>query len=523
MKMTPKRILRWLGFGIALFVVVMIINQILPDMALSLLLRKSQGQESHLNILHNSKNNEQVMDSLQHQIKDLHQILQRKSDQLEKMQKEKMENPGAVSLPDYKSDIFLDGDSIAHYVQNQINNAAILKKNQWKNEYDINHFTMFDRHYIYKLDPGLKMRPVDLINSRKDWTTEFNEAVLEGIKKLNNSPERQRVSPTYRFTTHDFVHGLYRIETNVGTQYILVYRPVSNKNMLNSKQLFQVTIFRPFAPVQSLSAHSTVSDEKVHFIVPLQGRQDTFRIFLEYFKDFALASDGNVCLILVFYGQEGLPEIKHSLEVLQNQTGFKDYKIEQVSNEEFSRGRALQKGTTAIKNESALMFFCDVDIGFTADFLNQCRSHASEGKSVFYPIVFSLFNPSLVYQNEAIPALRDRQVHKRDNGLWRDFGFGMSCQYLSDFKTIGGFDLSIKGWGYEDTLLYRKYTQTNKVMVIRTPVNSLFHHWHPKHCDKSWAKEQYESCLRSKARTEGSQTTLGLLYFQLKEKLAGLS
>ena len=50
----------------------------------------------------------------------------------------------------------------------------------------------------------------------------------------------------------------------------------------------------------------------------------------------------------------------------------------------------------------------------------------------------------------------------------------------------GGFDLSIKGWGTVDTLLFRKYTQSN-TMVIRSPVNSLFHHWHTKHCDKTWA------------------------------------
>lgn len=84
---------------------------------------------------------------------------------------------------------------------------------------------------------------------------------------------------------------------------------------------------------------------------------------------------------------------------LCREESFSNYTLIPVD-EEFSRGRGLDIGAHAWKRGDVLMFFCDVDIHFTLEFLNTCRLHAAPSEFLPAPvIVFTALCPSLFVPN----------------------------------------------------------------------------------------------------------------------------
>ncbi|XP_070781029.1 chondroitin sulfate N-acetylgalactosaminyltransferase 1 [Enoplosus armatus] len=403
---------------------------------------------------------------------------------------------------------------LQEFLRSQLSKAEVMAGTRLPSEYAVVPFESFTLQRVYQLEMGLTRHPEEK-PVRKDKREELGEVLETALHSLNtpssqqdsrSAAEKSQTSKVYSLS--DFIEGITRTEKDKGTLYELTFRGES------SNEFRRLVLFRPFGPLMKVKNERVDTvNVPINIIVPLSRRTDKFKQFMHNFREVCVRQDGRVHLTVVYFGKEQMSEVRSTLENTSREVNFKNYTLLQLD-EEFSRGRGLDVGARAWKGGNVLLFFCDVDIYFTADFLNTCRLNTQPGKKVFYPVLFSQYNPTLIYGSpEHVPPVEQQLVIKKDTGFWRDFGFGMTCQYRSDFINIGGFDIDIKGWGGEDVHLYRKYLHSN-LLVVRAPSRGLFHLWHEKHCADELPPDQYRMCMQSKAMNEASHGQLGMLFFR---------
>lgn len=341
-------------------------------------------------------------------------------------------------------------------------------------------------------------------DSERDYV-DMKEAALQ----LMNSQDHRDL------TLVKLVHGYKRTDSLRGTEYILdLYLALPNGSPVSRR----VHLLRPFRDVVLESVQTyTDLNIKISLIMPLSKRLDIFKQFLYRFRKCCIGQKFvDVLLVIVYFGQELLEEVKTLLAKYSSVFNWNSYVVLELD-ESFSRGKGLMKGAEYIKQTPAanrVMFFCDVDIRYTMSFLQRCYRNVERNKRVYYPIVFSLYNPALAANRN-----QDSAVYiKKESGFWRDFGYGMACMYVDDFFAAGGFDLSIKGWGGEDVDLYEKLVKSG-IKMMRSVDEGIYHIFHEKDCNAGLTPEQYQSCVNSKISTSGSQKQLGNIIIEQRETI----
>ncbi|XP_034752486.1 chondroitin sulfate synthase 3 [Etheostoma cragini] len=254
------------------------------------------------------------------------------------------------------------------------------------------------------------------------------------------------------------------------------------------------------------------SQRKVNILVPLSGRYDTFVRFMENFEKVCLIPKQNVKLSIVLVDNESNQSRGRHIQLVKD--FYRKYPKADLSiipmTGNFSRGLALELASSQLHNDS-LLFFCDVDLIFSGDALQRCRDNAVQGRQVYFPVVFSQYNPKIVYSEKA--PRENKFVLTKKSGFWRDYGFGIACVFKSDLLKAGGFDTSILGWGLEDVDLFTKVIHSG-LKVLRSQEPGIVHIYHPVHCNTSLEQKQHKMCLGSRASTFASTMQLAELWLE---------
>ena len=139
-----------------------------------------------------------------------------------------------------------------------------------------------------------------------------------------------------------------------------------------------------------------VKDERVNFIVPVSGRYSTYLRFMQLFDDVLFSANQSVSLTVVSFVDSNNPNTfvdsqKHLKSVQKRHPKYQISLLRAEGN--FSRARALHLGVERFTNDS-LLFFVDVDMAFDVETLSRVRRSTKLGRMVYYPVVFSQYDPS---------------------------------------------------------------------------------------------------------------------------------
>ncbi|XP_076624346.1 chondroitin sulfate synthase [Colletes latitarsis] len=254
-----------------------------------------------------------------------------------------------------------------------------------------------------------------------------------------------------------------------------------------------------------------VAGKIVHFILPLAGRYEVFQRFLQSYEEICLTSGEKTTLLVVLYPHKTENSYNKTINLIEEiKYKYRSASIDILPIDgTFSRAKALNLGVSRLNNDD-LMFFVDVDIVFTGSALYRIRANTLLGRQMYFPVVFSQYDPRIVRR---IARNRDTFDIDETTGYWRQFGFGIVSLYKQDYKTVGGFDLSIHGWGKEDVDFFERVVKSN-VKIFRAADKNLIHVYHEVECSKDLSDTQLSMCMGTKADTYAGIEMLAKMIYE---------
>ena len=287
------------------------------------------------------------------------------------------------------------------------------------------------------------------------------------------------------------INGYVRHNPIRGNEYIVDAQFIDFRNPKVAIET-RVNLVRPLASNYLPIPDNNNVETTIHFVVPMSNVNERFKQFMKNYESVVLKPRENANLILSVYGDE---DIKYVQTIVKPYTEtYPKAKIIVIKGQgTFSRSKALNLGMMQLRTED-LAFLCDVDMDIGAPFLNRCRRNTIQGKRVYYPEFFKMYNMDYVYYKRPKP---DYYTDKRSHGHWAFYSFGMLCIYKSDYHLVGGLNTNFVGWGDEDVNFFEQVLR-RRIEVFRSPDTALRHHWHEKTCLETLTEKQYKHCLSSR-------------------------
>uniref|UniRef100_A0ACB8FTI3 Chondroitin sulfate N-acetylgalactosaminyltransferase 1 n=2 Tax=Sphaerodactylus townsendi TaxID=933632 RepID=A0ACB8FTI3_9SAUR len=263
------------------------------------------GKEKHQDILWVREEHPQdYISSLKQQVAQLKRALRERSRQLENMQGQ---SNGTVGMELGQERPRGTQADLLRFLHSQIDKAEVHRGMKLPSEYAAMPFESFTLQKVYQLEMGLSRHPEEK-PVQKDKQNDLGEVIELGLETLNRLKDQDNTGQQ-RFSTADFVEGIYRTERDKGTLYELTFKGHQNY------EFKRIVLFRPFGPLMQVKNENlNMAHALVNIIVPLAKRAGKFHQFMQNFRETGIRQDGRIHLTVIYFGREQLSEVKEILE-----------------------------------------------------------------------------------------------------------------------------------------------------------------------------------------------------------------
>ena len=329
---------------------------------------------------------------------------------------------------------------------------------------DVIHCQSFDSQYRYTEAKFYPSHPVSsLVRS------DMNE-VLKTVLQPSDDTQSDKI----------LVENIFqRIDPQRGLDYFLHVIEKERDGKHNSRFLHALREVEP-ARVTSLDT-ANYKTTKVNFVVPTPPVSRGFQRFILSFESSFLARKPPelVGLYVIVYNDgkfrqydKDLFAVITLLDLYKKKYPEADLRITSTRRP-YSRKESIELASKEYPTYE-LLFLADIHIDFSLQFLERCRMNALENHQVYFPAVFSPYQPAEFYQSRVrFPYATKFQISEA-KGSWMHESFHLLCTYNYDLVKVLelGKELKESDWN-----LLNLFIQYGKVTVFRSVEPGLVHLW----------------------------------------------
>lgn len=328
---------------------------------------------------------------------------------------------------------------------------------------DIIHCQGFDSQYRYTESKHYPGHPVSsLVHS------DMNEVLKTVLHSTGTTQERVMVENIFR-----------RTDPQRGIDYFLHAIKKEKEGHYSSRFLHALREAEP-ARVTSLD-DANYKTTKVNFVIPTPPVSRAFQRFIMSFESSFLARKPPelVGLFVILYSDgkfrhydRDLFAVITLLDLYKKKYPEADLRVTSTRRP-YSRKESIELASREYPTYE-LLFLADIHVDFSLQFLERCRMNALENHQVYFPAVFSPYDPAEFYKSRIrFPYATKFQISE-EKGSWMHESFHLACTYNYDLVKVLelGEDLKESNWN-----LLNLFIQYGKVTVFRSVEPGLVHLW----------------------------------------------